>query len=221
MIIQLNHIYKTYNKGKSSEQPVLKRCSLKIENGKMTAITGKSGTGKSTLLHIIGLVDCFDEGSYLLDGKEIRNQPEKNLAKLRNQYFGYVMQDFALIQHMRVYDNIAVPLYIANQKQKEISDKIIKIAGKLGIGNLLENKIDQLSGGQKQRTAIARALVNDPTIILADEPTGALDVETGNEILHIFKDLKNTGKTIIIVTHDSEIAAACDSQLYMKDGKIL
>lgn len=218
--IELIKIEKTYYTDISIGQPVLKQCSFKVNNGDMIAIIGRSGTGKSTLLHIIGLADKFDKGEYWFQEEDITKKTESQLAKMRNSYFGYIMQDFALVPHMKVYDNIAIPLYLAGLHKKRRIEKVQYAAELVNIISILDKKVNQLSGGQKQRVAIARAIVNDPIVILADEPTGALDSETGMEIMEVFQKLNSLGKTVIIVTHDEIVAKTCKRIMKMDNGQI-
>lgn len=221
MLIELNKIDKIYRSGQQSFQ-ALKKVSLSIEEGELLAIQGKSGAGKSTLLHIIGCVDTFDEGSYLLDGIDVGKQSDSGLSKIRNREIGFVMQDFALVPKLSVYENIAIPLYLCkNIKFKEIRDRVEKAAEDVGLAGQLGKKANQLSGGQKQRAAIARAIVNTPRIILADEPTGALDGSTAGEIIELLKKQNQQGITVIIITHDDSVAASCSRIVRIADGRVI
>lgn len=221
MLIELKKIDKIYRSGKQSFQ-ALKKVDLFIKEGEMTAIQGKSGAGKSTLLHIIGCVDTFDEGSYIFDGIDVGKLNESRLARIRNQKMGFVMQDFALVPKLSVYENIAIPLYLStNVSIRKIRDKVKKAAEDVGLADQLDKRANQLSGGQKQRVAIARAVVNTPKIILADEPTGALDAATACEIMALLKNQNKRGITVIIITHDDSIAKSCDRIIRIKDGEIL
>ena len=221
MLIELKNVDKIYRSGQQSYQ-ALKKVSLSVEEGEMIAIKGKSGAGKSTLLHIIGCVDTFDGGSYMLDGVEVGKLNDRQLARIRNQKVGFVMQDFALVPKLSVYENIAVPLYLsANVSIGKIRNRVEKAAEDVGLAMQLEKRANQISGGQKQRTAIARAVVNDPKIILADEPTGALDAATAGEIMSLLKKQNEKGITVIIITHDDSIAKSCNRIIRIKDGEIL
>ena len=183
MLIELKDIDKIYRSGQQSYQ-ALSKISLSVEEGEMAAIQGKSGAGKSTLLHIIGCVDAFDGGSYMLDGIDVGKLSDRRLALIRNQKMGFVMQDFALVPKLSVYENIAVPLYLSpGAGIGKIRDRVERAAADVGLTGQLGKRANQLSGGQKQRVAIARAVVNEPKIILADEPTGALDAATAREII--------------------------------------
>ena len=220
-MIELNNIDKTYNIGKSNAFQALKDVSLTIEDGEMVAIIGKSGAGKSTLMHIIGCIDDFESGTYILNGEDISSIKEGKRAKIRNKDIGIVMQDFALVEDYTAIENVMIPLYFAKGKLLESKKSIAKKAlEKVGIGELASKRVNKLSGGQKQRVAIARAIVNNPSILLADEPTGALDVKTSAEIMGVFKELNEQGITVIIITHDMEVAEGCERVIEISDGRI-
>ena len=220
-MIEINNINKTYNIGKSNAFQALKDVSLTIEDGEMVAIIGKSGAGKSTLMHIIGCIDDFESGTYILNGDDISSIKEGKRAKIRNKDIGIVMQDFALVEDYTAIENVMIPLYFSRGKLLESKKSIAKKAlEKVGIGELASKRVNKLSGGQKQRVAIARAIVNNPSILLADEPTGALDVKTSAEIMGVFKELNEQGITVIIITHDMEVADACERVIEISDGRI-
>lgn len=220
-IIELNSIKKTYGK-KESKIDALKGISLNIEKGEMTAIMGPSGCGKSTLLNIIGCIDTPSGGKYILDGQEISKYNFNKLSEIRNNKLSFVFQNFALMKEFSVLDNIIVPLNFRRMSMKKKKAIAFKYMERLKIGELANKKVSNLSGGQQQRTAIARALVQESNIILADEPTGALDQANGQNIMRILKDLNiNEGKTIIVVTHDPHVASFCDKIINLKDGLIL
>ena len=224
-MIKLENITKTYNIGKSNAFCALNDVSLKIDDGEMVAIIGKSGAGKSTLMHIIGCIDDFEKGIYTLNGRDISKIRDKDRANIRNKDIGIVMQDFALVEDYTAIENVMIPLYFKKGKDldgKKISKKDFakKTLDKMGIEELANKKVNKLSGGQKQRVAIARAIINNPGILLADEPTGALDVKTSNEIMNVFKELNEQGMTVIIITHDMEVANICDRVIEISDGKI-
>ena len=220
-MIEINNINKTYNKGKANAFQALKNVSLTIEDGEMVAIIGKSGAGKSTLMHIIGCIDDFESGTYILNGKDISTVKEGARARIRNKDIGIVMQDFALVEDYTAIENVMIPLYFAKGKLLESKKTIARKAlEKVGIGDLASKRVNKLSGGQKQRVAIARAIVNNPGILLADEPTGALDVKTSEEIIGVFRELNEQGITVIIITHDMEVADACERVIEISDGKI-
>jgi len=220
-IIRFEKLSKKFGQG-DSEVQALRGIDLTINQGEMIAIIGTSGSGKSTLLNILGTLIKHSEGKYYLRGKDISEFKEKDLAKVRNSTFGFVVQSFALIKNFTVYENVEIPLqYSRSKRKKEYETKIKTILTKLKIRNKIYSSPIELSGGQCQRVAIARALVNDPDVILADEPTGALDKKTGEEVLEIFKSLKKEGKTVIIVTHDINIANQCERIIRIEDGQII
>ena len=219
-MIKLKGISKIYNKKKSNEFYALDKVNVEINKGELVAIIGKSGAGKSTMMHIIGCIDDFEEGTYELNGKDISGVSAKKKAEIRNKEIGIVMQDFALIDEYTVEENVMIPLYFT-KGVKNRKDKVKSALEKVGIADLKSKPINKLSGGQKQRVAIARAIVNEPEILLADEPTGALDTKTGQEIMNVFKEINDNGKTVIIITHDMEIAKQCKRIIEIKDGKIV
>lgn len=224
-MICLKDIVKTYNKGKSNAYEALHGVSLEIADGEMTAIIGTSGAGKSTLLHILACIDGFERGTYLLDGVDASRLSEKRLAVLRNQKIGMVMQDFALVEEFSAGENVMLPLDFApkNEKRpkKERKALVADALESVGMGEYMAKPVKNLSGGQKQRVAIARAIVNTPAILLADEPTGALDQENTKEIMKVFRALNEQGKTIVIVTHDRDVAGQCGRIVEISDGRIV
>lgn len=217
-MIELKNITKIYQENKPGECLALNNISVSIKKGSMIAVMGKSGSGKSTLLHILACIDTCTSGDYLFNGKNISNFSLNEQAELRNREIGIVIQDFALVEEFSVIENVMIPLIFSKRKNKK------KIASKtlddIGISSLENKKVCNLSGGQKQRVAIARAIVNNPSLILADEPTGSLDTKTSAEIMNIFRNLNDEGKTVIIVTHDLEIAKQCDRIIEISDGKL-
>ena len=219
-MLQLTNIVKKYNENKPNEVEALRGIDLTVEKGEMIAIMGPSGSGKSTLLNIIGCMDTLTSGSYLCDGEEVSSLSQKKLAALRNKKFGFVLQDFGLLADRSVEENVMVPLLFSKEILKTSMKRIKPILENLGIAELAKRRANQLSGGQAQRVAIARALVNEPDVILADEPTGALDTHTSEDVVNIFKTLNEQGKTIIIVTHNPEVAKACDKTYIIRDGQI-
>ena len=221
-MIQIKNLVKVYNKGKTNEFCALKGIDLSIEEGEMVAIIGKSGSGKSTLLHILAAIDSYDKGSYLVDGVSVGDLKEKERARFRNQKIGIVMQDYALIDEYTIEENVQIPLIFGKVKGNDVRrEKIMTALENVGLAELAKKPVRQLSGGQKQRVAIARALVNNPAFLLADEPTGALDSKTSGEIMDVFEKLNQGGKTVIIVTHDMEVAARCGRVIEISDGEIV
>ncbi len=219
MMIKLENVTKIYNEKKRNRYPALRDVSLEIGDGELCAVIGKSGSGKSTLLHIIGMLDAFSYGKYLFDNFNVSAFSDSKLSKLRAEKIGFVKQDFALIEDYSVIDNVMLPLYPIRSKNKR--QKALKAIRKLGISELADKEAAQLSGGEKQRVAIARAIVNEPSLILADEPTGSLDTKTSAGIMDVFKKLNSEGKTVIIVTHDPWVAKKCDRVIEILDGKIV
>ena len=221
-MIQIKNLVKVYNKGKTNEFCALKGIDLSIDEGEMVAIIGKSGAGKSTLLHILAAIDSYDKGSYLVDGVSVGDLKEKDRARFRNQKIGIVMQDYALIDEYTIEENVQIPLIFGKVKGNDVRrEKIMTALKNVGLDELAKKPVRQLSGGQKQRVAIARALVNNPAFLLADEPTGALDSKTSGEIMDVFEKLNQGGKTVIIVTHDMEVAARCGRVIEISDGELV
>lgn len=218
-MIKLSKIHKSYEMG-SSKLHVLKGIDLDIEAGEFVSIMGSSGSGKSTLLNILGILDNYDEGSYHLEGRIIAKMNEKKAAQLRNEMVGFVFQSFNLISFKNALENVALPLYYKGVKRKKRNLLAMEYLDKLGLKPWAEHMPNELSGGQKQRIAIARALIADPRIILADEPTGALDSQTSYEVMDILKEINMQGKTVIIVTHEHDIAAMTQKIIRLKDGMI-
>ncbi len=220
-IINLKEINKKYNNGKPNEVHALRGVDLVINKGDSIAIMGVSGSGKSTLLNIIGCLDKSTSGEYLLDGVNINSKNATELAEIRNNMFGFILQSYGLIESDKVMNNVRIPLLFSKKyKPSEQKDRIETVLNKLKIFNLKNTKVRDLSGGQKQRVAIARAMVNDPEIILADEPTSALDSTTANEIISVLKELQQKGNTIIVVTHEN-VANKLDRIVHIVDGKIV
>lgn len=218
-MIKLEKITKIYNEKKQNRYPALREVSLEIQDGELCAVMGKSGSGKSTLLHIIGMLDVFSYGKYLFDGFDVAGFSDGKLSKLRAEKIGFVKQDFALIEDYSVMDNVMLPLYPIRSGNKR--KKALETIKKLGISELAYKDASQLSGGEKQRVAIARAIVNEPSLILADEPTGSLDTKTSAEIMDVFEELHSEGKTVIIVTHDPDVAKKCNRIIEISDGEVV
>ena len=200
---------------------VLKGINLHVDKGEMVAIMGSSGSGKSTLLNIIGILDELDSGEYTLDGIEIKDLTEKKAAQYRNKFLGFVFQSFNLINFKNALENVALPLYYQGLKRKERQEKAMFHLNKVGLADWSTHLPNELSGGQKQRVAIARALAAEPKLLLADEPTGALDSATSNEIIQFLQQLNDEGKTILIVTHEEDISLMCKRIVRLKDGVIM
>lgn len=220
-MIKISNITKKYNSKKSNEFEALHGVSCEINDGELVAVIGKSGAGKSTLLHILACIDNYQEGEYTIDGTLVKNLSEKQYAKIRNEKIGMVMQDFALVEDFTALENVMIPLNFLKQKIKNKKEKALAALKSVGIGELAKKPCNKLSGGQKQRVAIARAIVNEPSMILADEPTGALDTKTSAEIMALFKSLNKQGRTVVIVTHDPKIAEQCDRIIEISDGRIV
>lgn len=220
-MIEINNLYKTYNYRKNGAYEALHNISLKIDEGSLNAVIGRSGSGKSTLLHIIGCVDSFEKGSYKFKGKDISKFNDKKRAAFRSDNVGIVLQDFMLIEEYSVIENVMIPFYFSSKKINKMREKAMSALRLVGMDKLADKSVNKLSGGQKQRVAIARAIVNEPSLILADEPTGALDSKTAKEIMDVFHELHKSGRTIIIVTHDSQIARQCERAIEILDGKII
>ena len=218
-LIDLKNVSKSYRNG-DQELQVLKNVHLEVEEGEFVAIMGPSGSGKSTLMNIIGMLDRPTSGEYYLEGEEVAKLSEKKLAKVRNQQIGFVFQQFFLLSKLNALQNVELPLIyagVSQYKRKALAEQYLK---KVELEKRMHHLPSELSGGQKQRVAIARALVNHPSIILADEPTGALDTKTGEQIMELLTELNREGKTIIMVTHEPEIAAFAKRQIVIRDGVI-
>mgnify|MGYP002823760496 FL=1 len=219
-MLKINKLHKSYKMGDSSLH-VLKGINLHVEKGEMVAIMGSSGSGKSTLLNIIGILDELDSGEYTLDGIEIKDLTEKKAAQYRNKFLGFVFQSFNLINFKNALENVALPLYYQGLKRKERQEKAMFHLEKVGLADWSTHLPNELSGGQKQRVAIARALAAEPKLLLADEPTGALDSTTSQDIMQFLQQLNDEGKTILIVTHEEDISLMCKRIVRLKDGVIM
>lgn len=217
--IELKSVTKVYRSKGVEDVVALNDLTLEVRKGEFVAVCGVSGSGKSTLLHIIGCLDQPTSGTVLISGTDVSGLSDSALAKIRNDKIGIVLQDFALIPYRTAYDNVMVPLYFSKNK-KNAHKRIMESLEKTGVSSLAKREIRKMSGGQKQRVAIARALVNNPDIILADEPTGQLDSKTKKEIADLFKTINSEGRTIVVVTHDDELAKTADRVVRIVDGKI-
>jgi len=215
----MTDIFKSYGKDENKVD-VLKGVSLTVDQGEFVAILGPSGSGKTTLMNLIGLIDTVDTGEFLLDGVNIKEHSEKNYAKIRNEKIGFVFQKFNLISKYTALYNVALPLLLRGESYKVAKQKATETLERVGLGDRIHHRPNQLSGGQQQRVAIARALVGECPLILADEPTGALDQKTGREVLDFIHQLNREGKTIVIITHDESIAAKAQRIVYVEDGMI-
>jgi putative ABC transport system ATP-binding protein len=219
-LIRLTNIVKTYQLGGLSTT-VLNEVSFEVYAGELLAIVGASGSGKSTLMNIIGLLDKADSGSYVFNGRKVATLTEDESALLRNQSIGFVFQQFNLLPRFTALDNVALPLIYRGMVTDEINEQALQALEHVGMHGYAHHKPGQLSGGQQQRVAIARALITQPEVILADEPTGALDTNTGKEVMNLFMALNKQGRTLIIITHDTMIAKACRRRITLADGAVI
>lgn len=219
-IIELKNIKKSYGIG-DLETPILKGVTLTIYQGDFVAITGPSGSGKSTLMNIIGLLDVVGTGTYLLNGENVTGLSEDQLSYVRNKRIGFVFQSFNLLPRETAVENVFLPAIYAGMSKNDREERAAMLLTQLGLGERLRNRPNQLSGGQQQRVAIARALMNNPEVILADEPTGNLDTKSGQDVMKILKDLNKEGKTIVLITHESDIAAQAKKIIHIRDGLIV
>ena len=219
-MIKIDKLHKSYEMGSSSLH-VLKGIDFNVEAGELVAIMGSSGSGKSTLLNILGMLDNADDGTYDLDEMRIENLDEKTAAEYRNKFLGFIFQSFNLINYKSALENVALPLYYQGLKRKERQKIALNYLDKVGLKNWSTHHPSELSGGQKQRVAIARALASNPKVLLADEPTGALDSTTSMEVMALIQKINNEGKTILVVTHEHDIAMMCKRVVNLKDGVIV
>lgn len=218
-MIEMKNVTKVYNTG-AVDFFALKGINIKIEQGEYLSIVGPSGSGKSTVMNIIGCLDTVTEGEYLLEGKPVKDMSSNQLADIRNTKIGFVFQAFNLLPYATAFENVEVPLLFAKVNAKKRKDRIMSLLSRVGLAGKVNNKPTEMSGGEMQRVAIARSLANDPEIILADEPTGNLDTKSGQEIIKIFDELKESGKTVIMITHDMSIAKNTDRVIKIRDGLI-
>lgn len=219
MILDMKEIYKDYSLGKDPV-PVLKNINLQVEDGDYIAIMGPSGSGKSTLMNIIGCLDKQTSGTFIFDDKDIAQCNDKELSDIRNRKIGFVFQNFNLLPRQSVLENVELPLLYAGVKKKERRELAKQALVKVGLEERINFKPTQLSGGQKQRVAIARAMINNPKMLLADEPTGALDTKSGEQVMKLFSELNDEGVTIVMITHEREIAEYAKKIMLIRDGEI-
>ncbi|MBQ9022340.1 MAG: ABC transporter ATP-binding protein [Eubacterium sp.] len=221
-MIEMHHIIKRFFEGQENELQILNGIDLSVADGEFLSIVGESGSGKSTLMNLIGLLDRPTEGTYFLDGIDVSQATDANLSALRNKKIGFVFQTYNLIPRMNALKNVEVPLMYGGVSRKDRQEKAMELMEMVGMSDRMEHKPEELSGGQKQRVAIARAMANDPSIILADEPTGALDSKTGHMIMDIFHDLhENHGKTIVLITHSNVLAEETERIVTLMDGRVI
>lgn len=221
MLIDLRNVYKIYGEGLESEVRALDGVSLLVDYGEFVAVVGSSGSGKSTMMNVLGCLDIPTRGEYYLAGQDVRELSDKELSHIRNQQIGFIFQGFNLIQELTALENVELPLIyqgIHAQKRRELAQYALE---RVGLGNRGDHRPSQMSGGQQQRVAIARAIATKPPIIMADEPTGALDSKTGQEVLGFLQDLNREGSTIVLITHDNSIAATAKRIVRISDGKII
>ena len=219
-MIRIKNLHKSYEMGSNSLH-VLKGIDFNVSEGELVAIMGSSGSGKSTLLNIIGMLDNYDKGSYELDNILIKDLDETKAANYRNKFLGFVFQSFNLINYKSAVENVVLPLYYQGIKRKEREKIALEYLDNVGLKNWASHLPSELSGGQKQRVAIARAMVSKPKVLLADEPTGALDSKTSTEVMSLIQEINNSGKTILVVTHEGDIAKMCKRIVRLKDGVIV
>ena len=219
-MIEIKDLTKTYNYKRSNACTALRNIDLTVADGEMTAIIGASGSGKSTLLNMIGCIDTAEKGKCIINGTDVLSLSENKRTSFRAENIGFIIQDFALIESYSVLDNVLIPTYFV-PKRKDTKKRALELLKSLGLAKMAKKTVSKLSGGQKQRVAIARALINEPSILLADEPTGALDTKTSAEIIELFRSLNAQGRTVIIVTHDQKIAEQCGRIIEISDGRII
>lgn len=218
-MIEIKNLHKSYQMGANSLH-VLKGINFTVDEGDFVSIMGSSGSGKSTLLNIIGILDEADKGEYRLDGVLMKNLNEKIAAKYRNEFLGFIFQSFNLINYKSALDNVVLPLYYQGVPQKQRYEKAMQYLEKVGLADWSHHTPNELSGGQKQRVAIARALASNPKVLLADEPTGALDSKTSCEVMEIIQQINDEGKTVVVVTHEHDIAQMTKRIVHLKDGRV-
>ena len=221
MLIEIQDIFKIYNEGKESEVRALDGVSLKIDRGEFVAIVGQSGSGKSTMMNVLGCLDIPTYGTYLLDGTEVTDLTDRQLARIRNREIGFIFQGYNLIQELDALENVTLPLIYQGISVFEREDRAMEALERVGMADRAHHRPSEMSGGQQQRVAIARAIATRPPIIMADEPTGALDSKSGRHVLEILRELNGEGSTIILITHDDGIAAQARRRVRLTDGRIV
>ena len=221
MLVRLNNVYKIYGEGLESEVRALDGVSLEIDQGEFVAIVGQSGSGKSTMMNVLGCLDIPTRGDYFLDGTDVRELTDKELSHIRNKQIGFIFQQYNLIQSLTVLENVELPLIYQGIGAEKRRDMAMEALERVGLAGRVKHRPTEMSGGQQQRVAIARAIATKPPIIMADEPTGALDSQTGKEVLSFLRQLNKEGTTVILITHDNSIAAAARRIVRLADGKIV
>ncbi len=221
MLIDIQNLYKIYNEGKESEVRALDGVTLQIDRGEFVAIVGQSGSGKSTMMNVLGCLDIPTYGEYRLDGTDIGSLSDKQLARIRNREIGFIFQGYNLIQELDALENVTLPLIYRGVSVFDREDMAMAALAKVGMDGRAHHRPSEMSGGQQQRVAIARAIATSPPIIMADEPTGALDSKTGKHVLEILRDLYRSGTTVLLITHDDGIAATAKRVVRLSDGKII
>lgn len=219
-LIQFKQVTKLYGSG-NTEVRALWQVDMSIDPGEYCSIMGPSGSGKSTAMNMIGCLDQPTSGEYLFDGQDVAQLPENNLAAIRNRKIGFVFQQFHLLSHLTALENVEQPMMYAGVSGKERKDRATEALERVGLGNRVNNRPNQLSGGQQQRVAIARAIVNNPLLLLADEPTGALDTQTTQDVIDIFSELNKSGITVVMVTHEPEVARLTNRVVWFRDGEVM
>ena len=220
-LIELRNVYKIYSEGLESEVRALDGVSLEVERGEFVAVVGQSGSGKSTMMNVLGSLDIPTRGDYFLDGVDVRELSDKELSRIRNKQIGFILQQYNLLQNLTVLENVELPLIYQGIDPIDRRELAMEALGRVGLADRAQHKPTQMSGGQQQRVAIARAISTHPPIIMADEPTGALDSRTGHEVLGFLQQLNKEGSTVILITHDNGIAATARRVVRIADGKII
>ena len=220
-LIELRNVYKIYSEGLESEVRALDGVSLEVERGEFVAVVGQSGSGKSTMMNVLGCLDIPTRGDYFLDGVDVRELSDKELSRIRNKQIGFIFQQYNLIQNLTVLENVELPLIYQGIDPIDRRELAMEALGRVGLADRAQHKPTQMSGGQQQRVAIARAISTHPPIIMADEPTGALDSRTGHEVLGFLQQLNKEGSTVILISHDNGIAATARRVVRIADGKII